>query len=168
MKIRTGFVSNSSSSSFIINFPEEITSKELLAEYAYKPSSKCSEAATFDDAIDWIFNHMEPRFTKEPCYVNIVSYLLGLYYVQNDDITRLQNCHVSNLTDFCREFDISVEDQMYKSPYELVKSVIDNANNGSKKFYVVETWDDGEAFVAELQYGRLERMFPDRIEKFSN
>ena len=32
MKIRTGFVSNSSSSSFIIVFDKEITSKEVLAE----------------------------------------------------------------------------------------------------------------------------------------
>lgn len=168
MKIRAGFVSNSSSSSFIINFPEEITSKELLAEYAYKPSSKCSEAAAFDEAIEWIFNNMKPRFTKEPCYVNIVSYLLGLYSEQSDDITFLRNCSVGNMADFYREFNVSVDDQMYKSPYDIVKSVIDNINNGSKKFYIVETWDDGDEFVADLQYGRLERMFPNNIEKFRN
>lgn len=166
MKIRSGFVSNSSSSSFIINFPEEITSKELLAEYAYKPSSKCNEAATFDEAIEWIFNNMQPRFTKKPDYENIVSYLLGLHYKEDDDITHFQNCHVGNMTDFCREFDISVEDQMHKSPFELVTSAINSTNNGNKKFYIVETWDDGEEFIADLQYGRLERMFPDRIERF--
>ena len=72
------------------------------------------------------------------------------------------------MNDFCREFDISTEDQINRSPYDIVESAITAQRNGTNKFYVVSTWDDGEELVAQLQYGALRRMFSTRIEQFNN
>ena len=59
MRIRAGFVSNSSSSSFIIRFPEEITSKEQLATYVEKDALVNDKYYNFDavklsEAVEWV------------------------------------------------------------------------------------------------------------------
>lgn len=173
MKIRVGFVSNSSSSSFIIRFPEEITSKEQLATYVEKDAFVNDKYYNFDavklsEAVEWVFNNMELRFSEKPDITNILAFLFGYSYKYNDDIKHLQDCDIYNMSGFCREFDISIEDQFNRSPYDIVESAITAQRSGTNKFYVVSTWDDGEELVAQLQYGALRRMFSTRIEQFNN
>lgn len=172
MKIRVGFVSNSSSSSFIIRFPEEITSKEQLATYVEKDVLVNDKYYNFDaaklsEAVEWVFNNMELRFSEKPDITNILAFLFGYSYEYNDDIKHLQDCDIYNMSDFCREFDISIEDQFNRSLYDIVESAITAQRSGTNKFYVVRTWDDGEELVAQLQYGALRRMFSTRIEQFN-
>lgn len=173
MKIRAGFVSNSSSSSFIIRFPEEITSKEQLATYVEKDALVNDKYYNFDavklsEAVEWVFNNMELRFSEKPNITNILAFLLGYPYKYNDDIKHLQDCGIYNMNDFYREFNISVKDQFNRSPYDIVESAITAQRSGTNKFYVVSTWDDGEELVAQLEYGALRRMFSTRIEQFNH
>lgn len=170
MKIRAGFVSNSSSSSFIIRFPEEITSKEQLATYVEveKDALVTFDAVKLSEAVEWVFNNMKLRFSEKPNITNILAFLFGYPYKYNDDIEHLQDCDIYNMNAFCRDFDISIEDQFNKSPYDIVESAITAEKKGTNKFYVVSTWDDCEELVAQLQYGALRRMFSTRIEQFNH
>mgnify|MGYP003289425260 CR=1 FL=1 len=174
MKIRDGFVSNSSSSSFIICFPEEITSKEQLATYVEKDALVNDKYYNFDavklsEAVEWVFNNMELRFSEKPNITNILAFLFGYPYEYNDDIKYLQECSIYNINAFCRDFNISIEDLFNKPPYDIVESAIMAEKNGTNKFYIVDTWDDCEELVAQLQYGALRRMFSTRIiEQFDH
>jgi len=60
MKIRNGFVSNSSSSSFIVNLGKRVKTKDELAEVLGEcnPRRVSTKFVTIDDVVDYVWNNL--------------------------------------------------------------------------------------------------------------
>lgn len=80
MKQRTGFVSNSSSSSYIVAFPEEITIKEQLYNYLYPNTPINLDKCTVPKAlVDFLFE------TKSQHTIIKSSMRLKLFFEEHHD-----------------------------------------------------------------------------------
>ena len=94
MKIRTGFVSNSSSSSFVISL-DKLSGSQLMRLMKYRSNTKFKDE--FDDSIEYFFeDRWDMRLDHKS---NTVS---GYTFMDNGDLTEyLKACNISlDIVDF--------------------------------------------------------------------
>ncbi len=90
MKCRKSFVSNSSSSSFILNFDEEIKSKEQLKEVLFKNAEEYQvnsyDAPTFstDDIVNFLYRDFKSKKSKDDV-LNFLVYDYDYNWPGKDD-----------------------------------------------------------------------------------
>lgn len=100
MKIRHGFVSNSSSSSFIVCFPEKIETKEQLSKYL---------------DFEAICSNMEHRKIRDILFKDIQN-----SYKRNDDFS-LEDADNCDIEDLMYDQNITLSDLKYKSLAQVLE-----------------------------------------------
>lgn len=145
MKIRINFVSNSSSSSFIVNFPEKVTTKEQLLKYLDKE--------WYDSLCDADFYHRKWDFDS------VVNAIFSEVSFDNgnkenpeeicDDLLR----EIWELQDWFDERNIPLSTLKNKSLLEIVKE------HCSSNSYHLTFSDEGGSFESDLEHNIAPRIF---------
>lgn len=168
MKIRSGFVSNSSSSSFIITFPEKIESPEQLKKYGNDDATS-STSFTPDEAYKYIFKYMEPSMTSADVDIdNIAKYLMNMSYEWTPEVSMLSSLSIYNVESFYEFFNVHEHDIIHKSVFDNIKSIIDQEKESKNYRYFITACDNDGLPHEEMRWNILPNIFPGRTEKFSN
>lgn len=106
MKIRSGFVSNSSSSSFLLRFPKEIASSEDLLEYAKQDDLTLYEERLLPNL---------PSYMSEVEKNEVLDYLVSCDAIHISEYDHF----FCNLQEFFDMAEISMEERKSLSLYEM-------------------------------------------------
>lgn len=150
MKLRYGFVSNSSSSSFIVHSPDQTTAqtmREMLklvkAEWKEeKTGRKMINAIT--KVIKWLQSH--PKFDKPLLYPNTCNYETWVYKNDEEDL-RIDTCNNHDSNWDSMNFDYM--DEEYEGKKEL-----EYLNLETMKTQTYKQYNDEWLKRHDLQYGK--------------
>jgi hypothetical protein len=169
MKIRTGFVSNSSGTSFIVVFDKPIVNSSQLDEYLYDKSrsNDIFEIITWyaksqENQFPIIINKLVVNILKNKDIKKIIYDFARSYPKDEEDTKNLINSKLSETIKNDPEFDINnvysmcvfLADSMgcfydiYNSIYSLIVSSI--KVKGNQYLYQFEAEDDGDTIEEDL------------------
>ena len=116
MKIRQGFVSNSSSTCFIVAFPREIKNKNDIMEILFKDKKHVvgyDDALDAEEVADILFNQLKNPLTKKELIKELDRYNLYINGKQSVFVRRsvevAQNFIDNNKGKFIYDFNFSDE-----------------------------------------------------------
>lgn len=170
MKTISGFISNSSSSSFILDFKKEINTKEDLGEFILKDRNiffgRYEEAFSKKEVIEFILKRIEPRNRKE-----VIKYLSNSNTVQD----KLFDFEYSKdwKNSFCNKTWLISDNMVYKMSFhdaiehlaeKYVKQNMKDLLEKLKHSYYIDI-DDKDRLGANLESGDA---FNDYIVAFQN
>lgn len=154
MKIRSGFVSNSSSSSFIVAFPEKVKTKEQLKQYIFGdaefyhhpyPDLYKVEGYPANDVIDVVFAQLQEPIDE----FEIPSELTCGWINEFPDF----HYNGKNTDEDYREYDKELKRVAAKVARNFAN------NNQGSYFYVFEFGDDSPVGCA-IEHGDLFETLP--------
>ena len=157
MKIRTGFVSNSSSSSFIVDFPRYPETKEILAEMMGDCSAHpYSTFISSEDVIDSVWRDIKHTRTKE--YSNNVSVVLENNGMEIWDRYEVKEFLFSDIIDnITEETSFDELELMIKEKFLKIKTPVPN------RFYFSYSDEDG-CVGSAMEHGNIFRNVPHERE----
>lgn len=153
MKYRAGFVSNSSSSSFVVTFPKKPDTKEELAGMmgACHPTTQWGDKAiTSEDVVDYIWKHHINNETTER-YPHDYS----REYIADDLFEEIQNNWI--VEDVIELMDFETTKLIKEKFAEIVDIIFpESTANGTHRMPITLS-DDCSSFEASLMCGDIFR-----------
>lgn len=158
MKTLSGFISNSSSSSFILDFKKEINSKEDLGEFILKDQDlffgRYDRSFPKKDVLEFILKRIEPRNRKE-----VIQYLSNSNTVHeklfdfeySEDWTR-EHCKKTWLISDNMVYKMSLYDATKYLAEKYVKENMKDLLDELKNPYYIDI-DDKSSIGANLEPG---------------
>lgn len=162
MKIRPGFVSNSSSSSFIVTFPEAPTSKEHLAEMMGDCSVQgaYTESLTSEQVVDNVWRDIQATSNKK----DFLSLLVrrGISHYDTDDILKL--LAGVDFTEFLNEREYSDNPVVsFAELRKLLNAGLDKLEKGFADNVFHFEYEDSSSYWAAMEHGDIFRNLPHEV-----
>lgn len=150
MKIRNNFVSNSSSSSFVLQFPEKIERKDQLLKYVDRDWYQAVEAKDF-------YTHEKPSLADI-----LTAVFAEIKNPKNtEDIDSMCDyalLDVYTLQEFLDERNISLEELKDKSLKEILAEHISNNT------YFTSFSDECSMFGADMEHNIMPYLFGEHLK----
>jgi hypothetical protein len=158
MKTRHGFVSNSSSSSFIVIFDKEPTSKEELKNLLFPNnnmddyldfSDYNEEKMTIEEVVHYVFAELKEANRKSLLGVFVYHYNAGELFAKEEDKLEMKILRKKAMT----SRDWSAEEKLTK---KMSKDTVDEILKRHKgKFIAVCEFSDDSAKGCVLEHGNI-------------
>jgi hypothetical protein len=154
VKIRAGFVSNSSSSSFVVAFPTIPHSVEEIKQLLFADK----------EIYSYEFSPKDESYTTQRVSETVASDMMSQSPVTYDEIVETIRCgHVNGMPEFDYPSNLSQKDyhkwceEHDKLCYEFAKKTADEfiKQNKGKYFYIFHYADEDGSYGSALEHGPL-------------
>jgi inorganic pyrophosphatase/exopolyphosphatase len=172
MKIRRGFVSNSSSSSFVVAFPKKPENIAEMKELLFKdvktyPSPYTDESWSTNEVAQIVFGDLKESLTDEQAIEELVNGYWGEFRHMHEQVSGIDDIRRGSLKDI----------NQWREEYEKAWKVFDELQRNDAKrvierlrqkypdwlLFVFEYSDNDGDLMSALEHGNLFDLLPHEV-----